>query len=68
MSAAGLDFTVPAAPLAATAPGSAVSLYLRPAAGRLMLRVPGHAALARWPVGAPITVGFDGAEPVAFPD
>jgi putative spermidine/putrescine transport system ATP-binding protein/spermidine/putrescine transport system ATP-binding protein len=99
VSAVGLDFTVPAAPLAATAPGSAVSLYLRPehlhpdgdalagtvvsraylgdraellvdtaAAGRLMLRVPGHAALARWPVGAPITVGFDGAEPVAFPD
>ena len=38
------------------------------AAGRLLLRVPGHAALARWPVGAAITVGFAGAEPVAFPD
>ncbi|WPB87478.1 ABC transporter ATP-binding protein [Sediminicoccus rosea] len=37
------------------------------AAGRLMLRLPGQAAMARWPVGAPLRVGFAGARPVAFP-
>ncbi|MBS7789763.1 ABC transporter ATP-binding protein [Roseococcus sp. SDR] len=37
------------------------------AAGRLMLRLPGQAAMARWPVGAALRVGFDGARPVAFP-
>ena len=97
VEAAGLSFTVPAAPLGEAAPGTRVSLYLRPehlhpdaqglagtvisraylgdraelwvetqGAGRLMLRVPGHAAMARWPVGAAISIGFEGAEPVAF--
>jgi putative spermidine/putrescine transport system ATP-binding protein/spermidine/putrescine transport system ATP-binding protein len=36
------------------------------AAGRLMLRLPGQAAMARWPVGASLRVGFAGARPVAF--
>ncbi|MBX9751624.1 MAG: ABC transporter ATP-binding protein [Roseococcus sp.] len=36
------------------------------AAGRLMLRLPGQAAMARWPVGSPLRVGFAGARPVAF--
>ena len=35
------------------------------AGGRLLLRVPG--ATARWPLGAPVRVGFEGAAPVAFP-
>jgi spermidine/putrescine ABC transporter ATP-binding subunit len=37
------------------------------AAGRVMLRLPGQAAMARWPVGAPLRVGFARARPVAFP-
>jgi putative spermidine/putrescine transport system ATP-binding protein/spermidine/putrescine transport system ATP-binding protein len=36
------------------------------AAGRLLLRVPGQTAQSRWPVGVPVRVGFDGAQPVAF--
>ena len=36
-------------------------------AGRVMLRVPGVAALSRWLVGAAIGIGLAGAEPVAFP-
>ena len=100
VDAAGLTFTVPAAPLADLAPGAPVSIYLRPehlsatdsenalagtvtsraylgdraelvvdlpAAGRILLRVPGVEALTRWPVGAAIRIGFAGAEPVAFP-
>ena len=35
-------------------------------AGRLLLRVPGQTAQSRWPVGAPVRVGFEGAAPVAF--
>ena len=38
-----------------------------PEAGRILLRVPGVEALQRWPVGAPISIGFSRAEPVAFP-
>ena len=38
-----------------------------PGAGRVQLRVPGVAALKRWPVGGPIGIGLEGAEPVAFP-
>ncbi|WP_160121317.1 ABC transporter ATP-binding protein [Rhodovarius lipocyclicus] len=36
-------------------------------AGRVMLRVPGLAALERWPAGAPIRMAVGSAEPVAFP-
>ncbi|WP_424814498.1 ABC transporter ATP-binding protein [Roseococcus sp. YIM B11640] len=38
-----------------------------PDSGRILLRVPGVEALHRWPAGAPIRIGFSGAEPVAFP-
>jgi putative spermidine/putrescine transport system ATP-binding protein/spermidine/putrescine transport system ATP-binding protein len=36
------------------------------AAGRLLLRLPGRAAIARWPVGATLRLGFEGARPVVF--
>ncbi|RVT97723.1 ABC transporter ATP-binding protein [Rhodovarius crocodyli] len=100
VSAAGVTFSVPAAPLEGVAPGADIDVFLRPehlhpaeggealegtvvsraylgdraellvetpGAGRVLLRVPGLAALERWGVGAPIRMGFAGAEPVAFP-
>jgi len=50
--------------------GGHVDLYAdvaEMAHGRLLIRLPGHDAIARWPVGARIAVTLGDAETVAFP-
>jgi putative spermidine/putrescine transport system ATP-binding protein/spermidine/putrescine transport system ATP-binding protein len=50
--------------------GGHVDLYVdtpAAAAGRVLLRVPGQAAMSRWPLGAPIAIALAVDEAVAFP-
>jgi putative spermidine/putrescine transport system ATP-binding protein/spermidine/putrescine transport system ATP-binding protein len=50
--------------------GGHVDLYVDTpdaAAGRVLLRVPGQAAMSRWPLGAPIAIALAVEEAVAFP-
>src|SRR6266571_2407035 len=50
--------------------GGHVDLYIEApeaASGRVLLRLPGHAAMARWPVGARIGLAIPTSEAVAFP-
>ncbi len=95
---------VPSPPLATTAPGSAVDLFVRPedlrvaeegaptvasgvvgaqvyqgghvdlyvdaiegASTRVLLRIPGQAAMARWPLGTRVAIALATEEAVAFP-
>ncbi len=51
--------------------GGHVDLYIEApeaASGRVLLRLPGHAAMARWPVGARIGLAIPTSEAVAFPN
>jgi len=51
--------------------GGHVDLYIEApeaASGRVLLRLPGHAAMARWPVGARIGLAMATSEAVAFPN
>ncbi|HEV3186258.1 MAG TPA: ABC transporter ATP-binding protein [Xanthobacteraceae bacterium] len=50
--------------------GGHVDLYVDTpdaAAGRVLLRVPGQAAMSRWPLGTPIAIALAVDEAVAFP-
>ena len=37
------------------------------ASGRVLIRLPGHGAMARWPVGTRLGIAIIGADAVAFP-
>jgi putative spermidine/putrescine transport system ATP-binding protein len=50
--------------------GGHVDLHVETAdavSGRALLRLPGRAAMARWPLGAPIGIALAADEAVAFP-
>lgn len=50
--------------------GGHVDLYLESAdclSGRLLVRLPGHEATLRWPVGARVTISINSGSVVAFP-
>ncbi|MBI3434545.1 MAG: ABC transporter ATP-binding protein [Proteobacteria bacterium] len=50
--------------------GGHVDLYLDSVdsvSGRLLVRLPGHEAMTRWPIGARVNISFDRDTAVAFP-
>jgi putative spermidine/putrescine transport system ATP-binding protein len=50
--------------------GGHVDLYLDSAdsvSGRLLVRLPGHEAMLRWPIGAQVNISIDSSNVIAFP-